>query len=569
MLVLGLHVGHDANATLIRDGEWLVTVEAERVLDHKHIMGGTAAKVAADRALRSEGLSPADVDAVVVADAAQLKFDLAPGVPQATHHEPFLCQLPSPACHALLQEALDLPGLRPAVPLFLACHSIAHAAGGLYMSGYDSCALLVYDGYGTCCGTMAYQYAGNRLRPLDHWRDRFLMGLRYSAFGWFLQDIEGSQFLDFAGKVMGLNAYGKPRPAWVDGFRRWFLDTDPAHYDRCLVSYFDHPLDFVPPPGELGRPGLYVDRLSARDQDSLDVIASMQEAFSGIVTEALAELVRETGAPRVVVSGGCGLNIVANQRIAAMPQISELFIPPNCDDRGLSLGAAVLGASALSGRPLHHPGCAADRRSPYRGMPLIDDVPNQPEGVAVTPFPPQEVAAEMAEMIARGQIIGLVQGRCEIGPRALGNRSILANAADPHVKDNINQKIKRREWWRPFAPVCRAVDVAEYFLIDRPDPYMLIGATVRAGYAARLPGITHVDGSARVQTLADRAVNPLLWDVITALKERTGIGVVLNTSFNVGGKPLANRLSAVTDLLLTTQLDAVWLAHARLTKAAG
>ncbi len=271
------------------------------------------------------------------------------------------------------------------------------------------------------------------------------------------------------------------------------------------------------------------------------------------------------GAERLVLSGGCALNIITNERIANIPEVRELFVTPNCDDRGISMGAALLLDSALTGVPLHHPSVStAQRRTPYQGLPVAWDVTDAPEGIAAMAFPlsESENLDAMARWLAAERIIGMVHGRGEIGPRALGHRSILASPARAEMQDTINQKIKHREWWRPFAPVVRSVDLDQYFDVSRHDPYMLTGGLVRPEFRDRLAAITHVDRTARVQSLPDRETNPELWDLLTARAEQTGIGVLLNTSYtfyNAGGKPLVNQSSAAFALLLETGLDALWM----------
>ncbi|MBF0095284.1 MAG: hypothetical protein HQL34_12190, partial [Alphaproteobacteria bacterium] len=186
-----------------------------------------------------------------------------------------------------------------------------------------------------------------------------------------------------------------------------------------------------------------------------------------------------------------------------------------------------------------------------------------------TPLPARDPASAewVAAALAEGRIVGLlVPERGEVGPRALGRRSLLASAGYPGMKDIINTRIKRREWWRPFAPVCRAEDIDTYFDVPRPDPYMILGGVVRLGYREALAAVTHVDGTARVQCLTDRGMNPVLWDLLEATKRRTGIGVLLNTSFNLGGRPMVNTTKAMLEFIERTEIDGVWHGDEYLTR---
>jgi carbamoyltransferase len=256
-----------------------------------------------------------------------------------------------------------------------------------------------------------------------------------------------------------------------------------------------------------------------------------------------------------VLSGGCALNVLANSRIARLCE--ELFIQPNAGDSGLPVGAAYAASrparAAATGRPA----------SPFLGLGLLDG------GDVEAAIPPGLHRSRLAEddpalpgMIARAlagdKIVGLVRGRCEIGPRALGHRSLLANAANPEMRAILNDKIKHREWWRPFAPVSRSVDMAQYFECDCPSPFMLTAAQVRSEYARALSSASHEDGTARLQVLPDRAWDPLLWDILQALKAETGIGVSINTSYNEGGKPLVNSAANAIAMFQQKPIDALW-----------
>ncbi|OAN49800.1 hypothetical protein A6A04_18865 [Paramagnetospirillum marisnigri] len=566
MITAGLHVGHDANAAIVIDGRLAICVEAERISGVKHVPGKNAAVAALTAALNVLGIRPEQLDGVCVADEAGIFMGL-----EAKHGEA-LTRLTHNSPHVML---LDAEGLGQGnAPLYVCCHGMAHAASAIRMSGYSDAAILYYDGYGSCSAGFGLNWRGGALTLVEGTMNRLMVGHRYSQFGYFFDGIkkrmpsgdeEGriviADILDFAGKIMGAHAYGVAAESDVGDLMEWFSHGDVDVYHAA----------FMPPP--INRdplPGLRPDNLYNRlhmgclpegEQRSLDVLAAMQEAFSRVVMAAVDDLMSRSGQERLIVTGGCGLNIVTNERIARMPQVRELFIPPNCDDRGISAGAAILLHAALSGQPMADPATwTPESRSPYQGLSMVADAP-APQGIhgADLDLSDADNLGRFARALLDERIIGLLQGRSEIGPRALGHRSILASPLRGEMKDIINRKIKQREWWRPFAPVVRSMDADRYFNLSRHDPYMLTGGEVRPEYRDRLAAITHVDGTARVQCLPDRDANPVLWDLLGAFEAVSGIGVLLNTSFNAGGKPLVNLTSDAFALLRDTGLDSFWM----------
>lgn len=564
MFIVGLQRGHDVNATIIIDGKLQVIAEAERVNGDKHAEGLPMSSVAIAAALREAGAKPGDVDAMVVTDSHNDQFEK--NIPETLSFHRGVRGMPyaGKVCEYRRWMAdIGLEGLRADVPLYGLCHHLSHAIGAHFLSGFETANALIADGYGPCCSTAAYHMRGRETKRLEAWTDKFLLGVRYQLFGHFIREIDKAKtsVLDLAGKIMGLQAYGTPIPEYTAKFKEWFY-KDHADYWIAYEQMFDKVIrNFA---DILGPPGLQRNSTHARDPYFLNALASMQAAFTEIMAEAAIALREETGEKKLVLSGGCALNVVSNTEIARLFAAEDLYIPPNASDCGQSVGAAVMGSMLLDTQ--HDPFTATPvsvRRNPYMGLSFArgameSDWPNtclkaqRPANAAIT-------ALELYENIQRGAVIGMVQGRCEIGPRALGHRSIIANPALPDMKDVLNTKIKYREWWRPFAPVARAVDAARYFDIIRPCPYMLYSAYVKPAWRAKLPAITHVDGSARLQILEQRENHPLLWDLLTLMEKRTGCGVLLNTSFNLGGSPLVNRWDEVKKMLDSTLMDAAWV----------
>ena len=552
-IVLGLNLGHDVAVALMSESELLVSAEAERVLDVKHARGPGVLSAAATAALRTAGVHPKQVAAVVIADGGRGALEaVRAGVTEHTHSGSLL--FPLGTLHRLNLGAPLPPiqGLIPDVPTFLACHHASHAAAAIYLSGYDDCVALVADGFGSCCATIAYVYRSGRLIRLEHTRDQFLLGHRYRQFARLVREIDpATDRLDLAGKLMGLHAGGSARAGAVEAFDRWFRIPfgDSATADRHLEQLLGCPPS--------------VGCASALDPQFLDLAASMQEAFSRLMESLAAQALAEVDADSIVLSGGCSLNVLANSRIAALPAARRFFVQPNAGDGGVALGAAVLASAALSGRPIHHPdGDAANRASPFLGVDLIDDMIDfrgdaEIEMLSADATLPGTIEA-MMEHLVRRRMIGIVTGRAEVGPRALGHRSILACANDPHMRETLNG-LKRREWWRPFAPVCRQSDAERYFEARVFSPYMMTTAKTKPAYRRALSSATHDDGTARLQVLPSRDHHPLLWDLLTLLERTTGVGVLINTSFNLGGKPLLNRASTALEIVRKTVLHGAWI----------
>ncbi|MEY2518421.1 MAG: carbamoyltransferase [Verrucomicrobiota bacterium] len=425
------------------------------------------------------------------------------------------------------------------------------------MAGFSKGCGLVFDAYGTCCGMMAYTYKDGYLQRLEHWKDRYLLGAGYHRIGILAKEICNTNLLDVAGKVMGLQAYGTPVADWVRYFEdRYFRSSAEYGYDDYIRQWFA-----TTSCGGLFPGGLTTGSRSVNEKDYCNLVASMQQAFTSIIVDSVNRLIEETRLPRVFLSGGCAMNIISNAAVAAQPRVESLFVQPNCGDVGQAMGAAILAMRAISGIPLHRPEiAAATRRNPYLGPTLIDDPADSelPDGVLRSPFNQFNVndRTTLARRLIAGEIIGVVTGRSEIGPRALGNRSIFAHAAFPEMKDVINQRIKHREWWRPFAPVCRIDDATKYFQMRSPSRYMLMNDVVLEQWRAKLEAVTHIDGTARVQVLENREDNIFLWDLLSAISAQGAVPLLLNTSFNLNRKPLVNSSAEAVKLLSNSEMDA-------------
>jgi carbamoyltransferase len=580
MIVLGLHFEHDAGATLMKDGTIVISVEAERVTGRKHDAGGMATVAAIEVALSQSGIRAGEIDAIAFSDLWGEAKDIHPErldrlpIVQKETHGPRLAATRGSFANSGLAGAIPMERvpLRQSIPVFLVCHSISHAASALYMSGAEEAAGLVVDGYGTCCGMMAYTYRNGILARVEQFKDRFLLGAGYTTIGRLAREMKGTSAHDIPGKIMGLHAYGKARPEWVEFFcRKFFSSTPESGYDDYVNWCFDR---FDPKAAERSAVQASVDEIcrelfpqgleravtSVDDANYRDLVASMQEAFTRIVAECFRELTSKTRIPDVFFSGGCALNILANSAVAALPEVRSLFVNPNPSDCGQSMGCAIVGMHALTGLPVHRPEISSERRStPFIGASLVDDPEHAPlaSGIRRCRFSwsKESDLNTVVQRLIDGEIIGLVSGPSEIGPRALGNRSLIALASHPQMKDRIN-KVKRREWWRPFAAVCRQQDATEYFVVETPSRYMLMNNHVREKWRQALSAVNHVDNSCRLQVLSRREEHSIIWDLLAHLDQQAAIPVLLNTSFNLSRKPLVNSAKEVVELLSNSDMTA-------------
>lgn len=557
-IVLGIARTHDVSAVLFKGSELLGVAEAERVLEEKHARGPDKLEPAILELCAQHGIAIDSIDAIAIADSGREQLERTfPDNVEKVHSDFPLAQIGQRSILTKLPLGDIALNLRQDVDVFYSCHHASHALSALYQAGFSECAILVVDGYGICCGTVAYHYKDGKLKRLNDFKDVALLGWRYQLFGHFPKEInsEKTDILDLAGKVMGLNAYGKPVQRYVTYFVNWFRE-DFNSYETCWnldKPFFEDLLSI----------GLRKDGSSVEDAAFLNIVSSMQEAYSQVLEDLASRLLRDTGSKNLVVTGGCALNVLANTRLATLAE--NVFFQPNAGDSGLALGAASVVAAYLTETSLHHPKISIHtRRNPYLGLKLQDAERIQSmdtNGLSKHSLPETDnsTSVDLAKRLVSGEIVGMVRGRSEIGPRALGNRSILAYAAQSDMREVLNAKIKHREWWRPFAPVCRIIDANEYFDFSVPSPYMLTAATVRPAYLSELKSACHEDGTARLQVLPSRDWHPLLWDILGELKSLTGIGVLINTSFNDSGKPLVNLATSAIHMLKNTEMDAVWI----------
>ena len=524
MIVLGLtggfHPGScDAAASLVRDGVLLASVEEERLTRVKYSFGVPPARCIRS-VLEVSGLSIHDVD--VVAIYVETYPDAVREM--RTHIEALYGHCP---------------------PITCVNHHLCHAASAYYASGFDDAAVLTLDWSGDGISTSLWTGTGTELEQLEVIPRPNSLGMFYAGFTQFLGFDRGDEY-----KVMGLAAYGEPSYDLSD-----VLDTSDEIY-RLNEEVYDprtrsmHQLimsDLL----RKSKPGLARTKWAPVTHEHRDFAASVQHQFEQAVFNLVRRLTRISGRRRLCIAGGGGLNCTANGKIVAQKLADEVYVPSFPNDSGCSFGAAasVMAAEGFKIAPVFNsqlgPGFSNEQ--------IEEDVGLLKCAAQYEP----NVEEVVADAIVAGDLVGWFQGGMEVGPRALGGRSILADPRDPTVKDRINKYVKFRETFRPFAPSVLESASRRYFDFPQTSPFMSFTANVLV--PDELPGITHVDGTARLQTVMDD--HGRYARLLHALGERTGYEVVLNTSFNYMGQPIVCTPKEAIYTFFGTGLDALALGN--------
>jgi carbamoyltransferase len=526
---------HDAGACLLRDGELVAAAEEERFSRLKH--DARLPLQAANYCLEAADVDPEDLDYVIFYEKPLLKFERIVAGYAATYPRSrgaFVKAMQTWLGQKLWVRGQIGDGLGYGGEVLFGEHHLSHAASAFFPSPFGDAAVLTADGVGEWASTTLGIGHDIDLELSHEIRYPHSLGLLYSAFTAYL----GFEVNEGEYKVMGMAAYG--RPTYVDKVRKLIAILDDGSYrlDMRYLAY-QHGLRSIDP-AFIDLFGPARDPNAKLEQRFADIAASIQ-----VVTEeamlGLARRVRNlSGSENLCMAGGVALNVLANARILRESGFLRLWIQPAAGDAGGCLGAATY---------LHHTVLRNPRRdrmdTAYLG-PGYSNAEIQSfldrEGVAFTALDEADIAPCVARLLADNNVVGWFQGRMEFGPRALGARSILANPTDPTTKDTLNAKIKHREAFRPFAPSTLVEAASTYFdfgspLGDVDSPFMLLTAHVRADKQHLLPAITHVDGTARVQTVS-RVQNPQYYALIEEFGKLTGVPVVVNTSFNVQGEPI-------------------------------
>jgi carbamoyltransferase len=419
-------------------------------------------------------------------------------------------------------------------------HHLAHAAAAFYASPFGTALIVSYDGGGND-GTFR-SFIGTRpggLTPVDEGL-RLNLGIPYRALAHPIREIrkpDDGKERSNAGKLMGLAAFGRVRPEWIATLRQFYLDCSAvdsfAGMYRWVVSQLE---------GLQQALRLPLTRDALAGADAYDLACTGQHVFERIVLDAVLPLVARHRLP-LCITGGCALNVILNQHLADILDV-PIFVPPNPNDCGLAQGALLLQSRPARPATVTYSGPAID------GIEHLGAMASREGAVAATP-------SEVARRLHAGQVVAVMRGQSEHGPRALGHRSILCDPSVPGMKDRLNERVKFREPFRPYAPVVRPDDLHTYFQNARHDlSYMSFNPTIRPEWRQRLAAAAHVDGTARVQTVT-AAQNPWLFETLGEFAGLGGFGALVNTSFNTKGRPMVTHVDDAMHLLKTTDLDAL------------
>lgn len=584
---------HDSAAALLVDGDIIAAAHEERFTRKKHDASFPANAVR--YVLDEGGIDVADLSAIAFYDKPYLKFErlLETYHAYAPHGlRSFLSAMPVWIKEKLFMrrmvweefEKIAGSSIASRPPLLFPEHHLSHAASAFYPSPFAEAAILTIDGVGEWATTTIGKGEGNRITMLRELPFPHSVGLLYSAFTYYC----GFKVNSGEYKLMGLAPYGNDGSARVEKFRRLILSelVDVKEDGSVLLNmeYFDYATGLTMCQDKKWEALFGIPRRrpeSVLTQAYMDMALAIQQVTEEVVLR-LATTAREiTGCRNLVMAGGVALNCVANGKLQRAGIFDDLWIQPAAGDAGGALGAAYAALHIWQEMPRQVDGSGHDAMyGAYLGPEFSDgDVVRmcrRYKAVASRHEDAQRLYAQVATLLADGQIVGWFQGRMEYGPRALGGRSILGDPRRPEMQKKLNLKIKYREGFRPFAPSVLAEDVDEYFDLHGISPYMLLIDTVRAerrkplpaGYEAMemyerlyhlrsdIPAVTHVDYTARIQTV-HRETNPRYWQLIHAFKELTGYGVVVNTSFNVRGEPIVCTPEDAYRCFMRTEMD--WL----------
>jgi carbamoyltransferase len=592
MNILGISAYyHDSAACLVQDGRLTAAAQEERFTRRKHDSGFP---VHAVRYCLAEGNVPENgVDAVVFYDKpltkfgriAKTYFSVAPrGL------KPFLMAMP-----LWLQEKLWIPtdiesALREAgggrcENLYFCEHHESHAASAFFPSPFTSAAVLTMDGVGEWATTSLGRGSDNKVDILEELHFPHSLGLLYSALTYFT----GFRVNSGEYKLMGLAPYGEPK--YVDLIMDNLLDVREDGSFRLNMDYFGYH-DGLTMTNEkfadlFGGPARAPETDMTRRE--MDLARSVQVVTEEIVLKQVAHAARVTGEKNLCLAGGVALNCVANGRIVREGPFENVWIQPAAGDAGGALGAALHVWHQVQDNPRTADGKNDTMRGAYLGPEYPDPEIRawlDHQGYPYRSLEDGDLENEVARLIDEQNVVGMFQGRMEFGPRALGNRSIIGDARSTKMQSVLNLKIKYRESFRPFAPSCLEERIGDFFDIDRPSPYMLLVAQVQPDRClpsdnddstdlfkrvntprSDVPAITHVDNSARIQSVS-ATTNPRYHGVIKAFEERTGYGIIINTSFNVRGEPIVCTPEDAYRCFMRTEMDFLVLGNQVLDKTA-
>jgi carbamoyltransferase len=593
MQILGISAFyHDSAAAFIRDGDIVAAAQEERFSRKKHDARFPHNAVA--YCLDEAGARLQDLDYIVFYDKPFLKFErlletYLAFAPRGLRS--FQMAVPLWAREKLFQKKLlsnhlkrYCDGADLSERLLFTEHHLSHAASAFYPSPFTEAAVLTMDGVGEWATTSTALGSGNRLEIIKEIHFPHSLGLLYSAFTYYT----GFKVNSGEYKLMGLAPYGEPKYTQLILEKLIHVKADGSF--RLNLEYFDYCTGLRMTNGAFDK----LFGAPARQPSEkltpfhMDVAASIQAVLDEIVLRLTRSLAEETGAKNLCLAGGVALNCVANGKVLRDGRFERIWIQPASGDAGGALGAALAAYYSHKNQPRPANGCCDAMKGAYLGpsfgQPEIEGRLNA-AGARFTTLSDCDLLGSCVDALLEGKALGWFQGHMEFGPRALGARSILGDARSPKMQSLLNLKVKYRESFRPFAPSVLREDVAEWFELDSDSPYMLLVADVVPprrrdmtpeeqtlfGIAklnvprSDIPAVTHVDYSARIQTV-HRQTNPRYHALISAFKDRTGCPVIVNTSFNVRGEPIVCTPEDAFRCFMGTEVEALAVGNCFLRK---
>jgi len=593
MRILGVSAFyHDSAAALIEDGRIVAAAQEERFVRKKHFAGFPTHSI--EFCLSRAGVNLRDVDYVAFYDKPFPKFErlletYLACVPRGFRS--FRMAIPLWVREKLFQKRLLGDHLKAIDPefedggrLLFTEHHLSHAASAFYPSPYSEALVLTMDGVGEWATTSVALGSGNRLQITREIHFPHSLGLLYSAFTYYT----GFKVNSGEYKLMGLAPYGESR--FVDLILEHLVDLKPDGSFRLNMEYFDYCTGLRMTNGRFD--ALFGGSARAPEEEitqrHMDLAASVQVVLEEAVLRMTRSLAKESGAKNLALAGGCALNCVANGKVLKEGHFDGIWIQPAAGDAGGALGAALAAYYGFENAERTAPSDSDSMQGAYLGPEFPQKEIEHRLSVAGARYEvlgDSELIARCARALVDQKALGWFQGRMEFGPRALGARSILADARSPTVQSVLNLKVKYRESFRPFAPSVLREDISDWFEMEADSPYMLLVAGLNqarrramtdeeAGLfgieklnvpRSDIPAVTHVDYSARIQTV-HRETNRRYYDLITEFKRRTGCPVVVNTSFNVRGEPIVCTPEDAFHCFMGTELDVLAIGNSFLRK---
>ena len=568
MYILGVNAYHgDSAACLIKDGKIVNAIEEERIRRIKHWAGLPTESI--KFCLRDAGIFISDLDYITIGRYPYAHFfrKILTSLKKLTRQDFLKDRLSNIKKVSSLKfeiaKELGISESEIRAKIVNVEHHRSHLASAFFESPFEESAILSIDGFGDFSSTMLAVGKGNKIKVLDSVVYPHSIGLFYTAFTQFL----GFPYYGDEYKVMGLAPYGEPK--FIDKLKNILIPEDDGLF-KLNKDYFVHEKNGVVMAWNNGSSyigKLYSDRLIKEfgvpreknkplTQYYKDIAASVQKHCENVIFHILNNLQKITKLKEVCIAGGVAQNSVANGKILEKTNFNKVYIPPAASDAGVSMGSALW---------LYHNNLGNKKRevvrSAYFGPKYSDEeveiVINEMKLSYYKCYSDIETIEKAADMLANGAVIGWFQDRTEFGPRALGNRSVLVHPGRLDAKDLINAKIKRRESFRPFAPSILREYVSEYFEQEDDVYFMEKVFKIRSEKRALLPAVTHIDGTGRLQTV-NKDISPKYYMLIDKFREKTGLPILLNTSFNEN-EPIVNHPKEAIDCFLRTEMDAVVL----------